>query len=79
MKKLTILAVAALAISFASCKKDHTCTCTTVTTFTGGSTTGTSTWTILKAKKGDARAACLSTKSTDATSNSTTERTCTLS
>lgn len=28
MKKLTILAVAALAISFASCKKARTCTCT---------------------------------------------------
>ena len=28
MKKLTILAVATLAISFASCKKDQTCTCT---------------------------------------------------
>lgn len=29
MKKITVLAVAALAISFASCKKDRTCTCTT--------------------------------------------------
>ena len=28
MKKLTLFAVAALAISFASCKKDRTCTCT---------------------------------------------------
>lgn len=28
MKKITLLAVAALAISFASCKKDRTCTCT---------------------------------------------------
>jgi len=28
MKKITILAVAVLAISFASCKKDRTCTCT---------------------------------------------------
>lgn len=29
MKKITLLAVAALAISFASCKKDRVCTCTT--------------------------------------------------
>jgi hypothetical protein len=28
MKKITILTVAALAISVASCKKDRTCTCT---------------------------------------------------
>jgi len=29
MKKITLLAVAALAISFASCKKDRECECTT--------------------------------------------------
>lgn len=29
MKKITLFAVATLAISFASCKKDRTCTCTT--------------------------------------------------
>ena len=28
MKKITLLAVAFVAISFASCKKTHTCTCT---------------------------------------------------
>ncbi len=28
MKKITIIAVAALAVSFASCKKARTCTCT---------------------------------------------------
>ena len=28
MKKLSILAIAALAFSFASCKKDYTCSCT---------------------------------------------------
>ena len=27
MKKLSILSIAFLAISFASCKKDYTCTC----------------------------------------------------
>jgi hypothetical protein len=51
MKKVIFIAIVAVA-SLASCKKDRTCTCTSagyssVTTFT-------------KAKKGDARAACLS-------------------
>ena len=32
MKKITLLAVAALAISFASCKKNYTCTCKDKTT-----------------------------------------------
>jgi hypothetical protein len=35
MKKITILAVAALAISFASCKKSYTCACTTTLNFSG--------------------------------------------
>lgn len=34
MKKLTLLAVAFVAVSFASCKKDYTCTCT----YTGSTT-----------------------------------------
>lgn len=28
MKKLTLLSIALVALSFASCKKDYTCTCT---------------------------------------------------
>lgn len=28
MKKITLFAIAFVAISFASCKKDYTCTCT---------------------------------------------------
>ena len=37
MKKLLLLTVATLAISFASCKKDRVCTCTNTdtTTYTG--------------------------------------------
>ncbi|MGZ3862982.1 MAG: hypothetical protein ACXVPN_05285 [Bacteroidia bacterium] len=31
MKKISILAFALVAISFASCKKDYTCTCTDAT------------------------------------------------
>lgn len=55
MKKITILAVALVAISFASCKKDRTCTCTNTSTPPSGSaTTWTEEVTVKKAKKGDA-------------------------
>jgi hypothetical protein len=37
MKKITIFAFAALALTFASCKKDRTCTCTNTYTPTSGS------------------------------------------
>ena len=56
MKKITILAVAALAISFASCKKDRVCTC--VTTPTSG-TSSTEVTTMYKVKKHDARQNCV--------------------
>ena len=60
MKKL-IFPIAAIALlSFASCKKDHTCTCTETST-AQGSTPETYTYTINDAKKGDARVNCLST------------------
>jgi hypothetical protein len=53
MKKVIFIAVVAVA-SLASCKKDRTCTCT-------DSYSGTaSVVTYTKAKKSDARAACLS-------------------
>lgn len=58
MKKLSILAVAALAFSFASCKKDRVCTCTETTT--GSSTSSTSVNTMKKVSKGTAKANCTS-------------------
>ena len=76
MKKGLLFVAVISAFSFASCKKDRTCTCTE--TYNGASVPGGSqTITIEKAKKGDARAACLSTKETDS-SGGVTERTCTL-
>ena len=80
MKKITILALAALAISFASCKKDRKCTCQTTTTFAaGGSYTGTSsTVTHEKIKKGQGVAACHNTTQTD-TNGDVDKTTCTLS
>lgn len=54
MKKISILAIAFVAISFASCKKDYTCTCTT----TGG---GSSVTTLVGVSKKTAKANCVST------------------
>lgn len=60
MKKVLFIAAVAVA-SLASCKKDRTCSCTT-TSNAPGSTSSTSKVTYTKARKGDARAACLSSK-----------------
>ncbi|MES2762172.1 MAG: hypothetical protein V4677_08195 [Bacteroidota bacterium] len=51
MKKLSILSIACLAISFASCKKDYTCTC---------STSGQSVHKIIGVSKKTAKANCVS-------------------
>lgn len=75
MKKLTLLAVAFVAVSFASCKKDYTCTCTTT-----GSTTASVTKIIGVSKKA-AQANCVSgtTTNTDASGSSVYTKSCTLS
>ncbi len=57
MKKITILAVAALAISFASCKKDRTCECTQTSTVLGTTYTTVSS-TVVKSGKKDAESWC---------------------
>lgn len=54
MKKISILTIAFAAISFASCKKDYTCTCTT----TGG---GSSVTKLVGVNKKTAKANCVST------------------
>jgi hypothetical protein len=59
MKKVIFIAIVAVA-SLASCKKDRTCTCT-------GASGYSSVTTYTKAKKADARAACLSYTVTDGT------------
>lgn len=72
MKKITLLALLALGLSFASCSKDRTCTCTeTYTSVTsGGPDAGTITGsqvttTTLKDVNGkSARSNCLSTSIT---------------
>ncbi len=64
MKKLSILAVAALAISMTSCKKDYTCVC---------SDDGGEVHKIIGVSKKTAKANCVSTTGLGYT------RTCTLS
>lgn len=60
MKKLIFPIAAVALLSFASCKKDHTCTCTDTSTEPGYVST-TQTYTITDARKGDARVNCLTT------------------
>lgn len=76
MKKITILAVAALAISFASCKKDYTCTCTHAVT---GGGSGTSTTVIKGVSKSQAKANCLSSDDKDDDGTVYQTNTCSLS
>lgn len=64
MKKLSILSIAFLALSLASCKKDYTCNCTNMST-QAGSTTTTSEITYVKARKADAKRACVKTTDTE--------------
>ena len=58
MKKITTMAIVALAFSFASCKKNRTCTCTY--TNSGSSNTYTEITTYTKVSKKSARATCTS-------------------
>ncbi len=55
MKKITLLALAFVAISFASCKKDRVCTCETSGTL--GTTKDVTT--MYKVTKKDARLMCV--------------------
>lgn len=69
MKKITILSAALMALSFASCKKDWTCTCKDAT---GGEVRKFS-----KVTKSQAASNCYTNKVTEA--GSTSDETCTLS
>lgn len=84
MKKSILFVAVIAATAFTSCKKDHACTCTestvkTTTTSLPGQTPTTKTtssddaWvvTFTKSRKGDAKSACLSSKSSDSGNPST--------
>ncbi len=63
MKKITLVAVAAIGMTlFASCKKDHTCTCKA--TFNGA--TSEVSQTMPKTSKSEAKKACDGLKATSA-------------
>ena len=70
MKKVILFVAVISAFSFASCKKDRTCTCVTSP---GG---GTTVETFTASTKGNASAACLSYSQTS--NGTTTTTTCTL-
>ncbi|MES2139226.1 MAG: hypothetical protein V4511_05930 [Bacteroidota bacterium] len=57
MKKLLLFVAVVAAFSFASCKKDRTCTCTTVNA--DGSPSTTQVITIIDSKKADAKKLCI--------------------
>ncbi len=72
MKK-TILFVAVLsAISFASCKKERACTCTSTTTFAGSTSTGAQTKTYKDVTKKQAKTLCVGYTTTDGSGAVTT-------
>jgi hypothetical protein len=77
MKKLSILSIALVALSFASCKKDRTCTCTQ-TDNSPGATVDSYTVVYKKITKGNAKAACMSLNVTPDGQPYTETRTCTL-
>lgn len=71
MKKNFLFIAVIAAFSFASCKKDHTCTCTWTST-DPSSTASTQVFTIVDAKKGDAKKACISKTEIDGSYTETT-------
>ena len=73
MKKVLLFVAVVAAFSFASCKKDHVCTCTSTATGYTGTPQVT---TYPKSTKKAARANCLSSTSTSGSVLVTT--TCTL-
>ena len=87
MKKITLIAVALIAVSFASCKKAKTCSCSTTYTSTNNgvsySTSSTDVTSYDKLSSGDINVMCPKmTTDTYNTGSSTThvdKRTCTLS
>ncbi len=77
MKKILLFVVVASAFTFASCRKDRTCTCVYKETSNGVTVSSTKTVTYVDSKKHDASIFCGSTKETEANGD-TEENTCTL-
>ena len=64
MKKITLILAAFIAVTFASCNKAKTCTCTTTQTFNNVAygSTQTDVTSMDKVSKGDANVACPKTQ-----------------
>ena len=77
MKRITILSIAMIALSFASCKKDRTCTCTQ-TDNSPGATTDEYKVVYKKITKRSAKSACMSIEITPDGQPYTETRTCKL-
>ena len=66
MKKVILFIAVISAFSFASCKKDHICTCTVTGTYNGvAMPSSTMVRTYTASKKGDALSHCLNETVTD--------------
>ena len=70
MKKLILLSVLTLSMTFASCKKDFECTCTTTTAGVAGPPEKTS---LVSVTKKTAKANCINSSGTDANGKSYTK------
>ena len=84
MKKITLIAAAFIAVSFASCSKAKTCTCSTSQTYNGTAygNTATSVTSMDAVSSGDANVVCPKTDTQTQTNSGGTyvqTRTCTLS
>ncbi len=77
MKKITLLSIALITLSFASCKKDRTCTCTQIED-SPGATSSEYKVVYKKVTKSQAKSACMSLKVTPDGQPYTETRTCTL-
>jgi hypothetical protein len=79
MKKIFLFLAVVSAFSFASCKKDRVCTCTTNQTSNGITTTSTDVTTYNDSRQSDARELCQGQATTTTNGNgSTTATTCKL-
>ena len=76
MKKVILFIAVISAFSFASCKKDHVCTCTYTYTSGGFTTTSTDVTTYTDSKKNQALSHCLN--ETGSGTGYTFSSTCTL-
>jgi hypothetical protein len=78
MKKVILFAAVVSAISFASCKKERDCACTTTTNYGGASTTSSQTITYKDVTKKQAKTLCASWTTTDTSNGAVTTQSCTL-